>query len=744
MNSKGFSILLAIAVIFMAFAFTASADTWLNHQNTNHADFVLVNDEEIWVKPDSSVLVRWDVASGTYMKYGAGDAGLVNSPMQLAYDDNAKLIVYDGRNIYRYENKYFNLITTVPDSNFYQMYYADGSILITSEAEKKVLKFNGESWTEIPELSGYQVYNIWSDPRGGFWIHKYRVTIDGSALLYYKNGIQKEFTLKDITNSDLDYIGFYQIYVDSKGIVWASLKDGVAWYDGEKWQQYYLDDINSLVLYDVFNSVEDKDGNIWFSASVNGLVKYDGEAFTKVPEYENTKVLWVDKAPMGGVWVGTEESLEHFDGTTRTPYVIKNQLPISNQTTAVTIDSEGDLWCGDYYGDLATLHLNTWKHFRGRTISETGSGNVGQLNDLLPSKATGIWAAFTLDLFNYKDGTWISYKDDLEPQIGVGFYDIAEAPNGDIWVAANGGNTGGLARWNGSSWEFHKPKYMSGIPQGNHVMCFDKEGNLWVVTSGSLYTYDGIGWKIALRIDDEQFPKDFQGNSLTTMKDGSIWVGSKNTPNIVVIQNGEIVKIFSEKDGLPFTDDQTYNDGINGIKQAPDGTIWINSNNGLLNYDGSQFKRYTEYGFEDFALNPTGRLFFPGGGITEFTPTSVTLRMNLLATGLIYKAGDKLSLSLNVNNYGPDETGDLYFVMIAPDGKIYSGLDWSESFHPAAANLTIPEGFSMPLIQALKVTLPSVSPPISMPGKYYFALALADTGTTYFRAKVITSMDVVK
>jgi len=82
--------------------------------------------------------------------------------------------------------------------------------------------------------------------------------------------------------------------------------------------------------------------------------------------------------------------------------------------------------------------------------------------------------------------------------------------------------------------------------------------------------------------------------------------------------------------------------------------------------------------------------------------------------------------------------------MMAPDGTLYSALDWSVGARPVASNMTIPEGFGMPMIQAINVTLPAASPPISMPGKYYFAIGLADTGTTYFRSKAITSIDVVE
>ncbi|MBU1627424.1 hypothetical protein KKB18_08660, partial [bacterium] len=547
----------------------------------------------------------------------------------------------------------------------------------------------------------------------------------------------------EVTNLDSKYAYIKHISVDSKGIVWASIRGGAAWFDGKKWSQYYWD--KETIKYDVFNSVEDNEGKIWFAASVNGLYRYDDETFTKVPEYEDSKVLWVEKAPRGGVWVGTEESLEHFDGTTRTPYIIPNQLPISNETTAVTFDQEGNLWCGDYYGDLALLHGNEWKLFRGNKITETESGSTGKLNCLLASNINGLWTAFDFDVLNYKDETWTNFMDELEPEIGFGYHDLAEDPSGNIWVSAVNVSSG-LARWNGSSWEFHKPK--DGVPQNKNVMCFDNEGKLWLVTVGSLYSYDNIEWKQVKIFSDKNFPiKYFNGKSISAFNNGTVWVGGWG--GIVVFKDGEIVNSFTSENGLPKLPEGRMI-VVQGIKQAPDGTKWINTDNGFVHYDGTQFKTYTEedagfyFGGNDFAIDPIGRIFFVsnGGGLTEFTPTSVTMKMSLSTDNISYKRSDNFSLKLSVKNNGPDETGDFYFVMLTPDGTIYSALDWSKSIHPAASNITIPAGFTLPLLDVVSVTLPSSNPPISMPGKYYFAIGLADTGTGYFRSKAITSLDV--
>ncbi|MBU1626264.1 hypothetical protein KKB18_02750 [bacterium] len=108
------------------------------------------------------------------------------------------------------------------------------------------------------------------------------------------------------------------------------------------------------------------------------------------------------------------------------------------------------------------------------------------------------------------------------------------------------------------------------------------------------------------------------------------------------------------------------------------------------------------------------------GGYAEFTHTSLTLKMSLFAAGISYSQGDNLTISLIINNFGPGETENLYFILLVPNGTICSGLDWSDTIHPAVENITIPAGFTMPLLGVVNVVLPSDNPPKLMSGKYYF------------------------
>jgi len=734
MRKKG--LILIMVVSFLNLFSISSADIWKKHINSNRAEEIICNEQEVWIRAQSGGLTRWDTETGEPERFYEDVGFPSNSVYGFAYDDEDRLLAVVSGDIYKFDGVSYEYITTAPVSDSFV--FSDGNIICGSRYGYGVHRYDGENWQEMTVFTGYNVYTMTADPDGGFW---FSADNNGSRMLIkYKDGdfeITNQSTVMGIPGMDIKS-SIRAIHIDADGIVWACIGGGIAWYDCSEWKQYYWD--NETFRNGPANVTKDNDGIVWLAREAFGLVRYDWNEWQDVPEYEDIRVEWVEKDPRGGIWVGTEECLEHFDGIDRIKYKIDNLLPISNRLSATTIDNEGNLWCGDTYGDIAFLNRNTWNHLRGRIIIDVETSSDLELKCLKVSETTGIWAGFTRHILRYQDNLWMEYTDILSPEIKLGYKNILESPEGDIWISGMG-----FARFHEGEWEFHKPTNMR-YRYGNNVISFDRDGSLWAAGLEGIWRYDGLNWKRIYKYND--FERECFPNMLFCMNDGTIWSGSDNA--IVVFNEDEIIHYFDEDDGLQKL---PYNAsfGVSDMCQGSDESIWIIMSAGLVHYDGVQFKTYTEgdagfrFGSSDFAIDSDGRIFIiSNSGLTEFTPTSVTLKMNLFAPGLMYNAGDTFSLSLNVNNYGPDETGDLYFVMMTPDGKLYSGLDWSEGVIPAGKNIMIPEGFAMPMIEALKVKLPVNKPPIAMPGKYYFALALADSGTSYFRAKAITSIDVVE
>jgi len=89
------------------------------------------------------------------------------------------------------------------------------------------------------------------------------------------------------------------------------------------------------------------------------------------------------------------------------------------------------------------------------------------------------------------------------------------------------------------------------------------------------------------------------------------------------------------------------------------------------------------------------------------------------------------SIMLNLCSY-PDRAVnvDLYFVMVDPDGNVYSGLDWNEGLKPLARNLTVPSNTKIDNLTLLDFTFTDGKLPFTKSGTHLFAMAMFKTGTT--------------
>jgi hypothetical protein len=92
--------------------------------------------------------------------------------------------------------------------------------------------------------------------------------------------------------------------------------------------------------------------------------------------------------------------------------------------------------------------------------------------------------------------------------------------------------------------------------------------------------------------------------------------------------------------------------------------------------------------------------------------------------------GLKNTLKMNFASYSDRSVDvDLYLVMVDPNGKIYSGMDWNEGLKPVARGLTLPPNMKIEDLPILNYKIPNMTPPIQALGTYTFAMALFKTGT---------------
>lgn len=290
--------------------------------------------------------------------------------------------------------------------------------------------------------------------------------------------------------------------LDKDGNLWfGTSNEGIYRYDGKSFINFT--ERNGLPSNYINCILEDKDGNLWFGTN-NGLGKYDGESFTSISvPWEGEKKLGDDwwnsnvvqcmlEDRNGNIWLGSGgHGAYRYDGSTFTNFSFTNDYPQSdglhhNYIQSMIEDTDGNIWLTSMtHGGVSRFNGKEFTHF---TLED------GLMDDMVFSSfedRTGkIWFGSIqtkhkgLYLYDGKNFTGFGKEDGLCDNFITGFY---EGRNGKLWI-----RTGTiLCIYDGENFApFITPqgKTLKGIS----FIIEDKEKNIWLGGQyGHLWKYDG-------------------------------------------------------------------------------------------------------------------------------------------------------------------------------------------------------------------------------------------------------------
>jgi len=210
---------------------------------------------------------------------------------------------------------------------------------------------------------------------------------------------------------------------------------GVAKYDGETWTSYRT--TNSLLLSNSVSCVtQDKEGsiiigtalglsvlsatntwdsfldpviitaakvasngNIWIGTADQGFFVNSGSGFVKTYSDPYRTVNVIEEDASGNIWLGTNNGLIKWNGTTYTYLNKLNGLP-ANKVSSLLKDRQNRLWIGTRGGNTAA-----WIDSRGLHQLPLFNGRDScQINDILQDRSGSIWFATTSDGLIRYDG----------------------------------------------------------------------------------------------------------------------------------------------------------------------------------------------------------------------------------------------------------------------------------------------------------------------------------------------------
>ncbi|WP_343328680.1 hybrid sensor histidine kinase/response regulator transcription factor [Polaribacter staleyi] len=402
---------------------------------------------------------------------------------------------------------------------------------------------------------------------------------DGRLLLATSDGLfyKTKNTEKIIVKKILD--GSFNNLIVDKNIIWAGTTNGL-WeirYNSskdeiKKIKKYVYDprQPNSISKDIITDLYKDKSGIIWAGTNGGGVNKFDPnrKEFIHVQKTQNEKSLSYDK--------------------------IRSFYEDSNQ----------NLWVGTEGGGLNKRLKNYNSYNKFQELKNVYAIEEVKIKDktYLLIGGSGDPNFFQLDISNPKSKV-TSIKPYSEFRNSI--FSLLQDSRNYLWI---GTYNGGLYRWklDAEGNFYQKDCFLNNTedPQslsGNIIrnVFEDSNGNIWVATSNglSILSKEEVGkeypkFKILKKGVDKKLSLS-HNYILSIYEDHNkdIWIGTFGGGLNKIVRTAtntyEVVKVYSEKDGLP-------NNVIKGILEDDNGNLWLSSNKGITSFNPEKetFRNY--------------------------------------------------------------------------------------------------------------------------------------------------------
>ncbi|MAT44323.1 MAG: hypothetical protein CL609_18480 [Anaerolineaceae bacterium] len=321
------------------------------------------------------------------------------------------------------------------------------------------------------------------------------------------------------------------------------------------------------------------DGIVW-AGSVDGLNRYDGEVWTKIPllpslELYLVRVDVITEGPDGDLWIGAlgDHSLLRFDGENWIDY--SPFLPAPS-VMAITFSPDRTMWVGGE-GYLASFKNGIWQTYPAAFTSERNIG-VG-VSSIAVSESGTVWVGFTQSSDEHSFG----FRENMV-EVKERFHGVSRFENG-IWITVD--EDDGLAQ--------------------NEVtdIAVDSIGNVWFGTyNQGVSKLDEQGWQTLVTSDE--IPTNAI-NDLQVLSSKKIWI---TYPDRMSSYDGQKWKPFEPSD-MDNEDIRYYN-----ILLTPDGSLWMTTYDNLFRYKNQILTTYPDISetesntFYSIAMNDEGHFLF--------------------------------------------------------------------------------------------------------------------------------------
>jgi ligand-binding sensor domain-containing protein len=300
----------------------------------------------------------------------------------------------------------------------------------------------------------------------------------------------------------------------------------------------------------------------------------------------NNNITAIEVDHDGTGWVGTDEGLASYDGSSWTVYsaLIDSLDSYEHRIAGIAIDSSNHVWILGERGGLAEYSGGTWT-IHSKRVGAILTSNGGHK---LAADATGnIWIAADMNLIKYDGTDFTSYPVNRLASVVVDH-------NGAVWMGDIYGTD--LRKFDGTYWTIYTGKEIPIYNYRHRSLAVDLDGNVWFVDHNGVAEFvDGIptGYpnnEIMYADTTTGFPGP-QPSTMDFDVTGTAWVGNGSGDEYWYpdVYRGGLLRYDGTdywyytigNSGLP-------HDNINVVRAAADQNLWVGTyGGGLAILDGT-------------------------------------------------------------------------------------------------------------------------------------------------------------